>query len=72
MAKRLRNRAMRNLKAARKVAGKAAAKITCKAVNALFLWLSTDHSGMGKALDEMPELTVPSLGQAWPQYNLGI
>jgi len=54
MEKRHRNREMRNLKSA----GKATAKITGEAVNGLFRWLTTDHSGMGKAFGEMPKMAI--------------
>ena len=52
MEKRHRNRAMRNLKSV----GKTTANITGEAADVLFRWLTTDHSGMGKALGEMPKM----------------
>lgn len=39
-----------------RTAGRKAAKLTEKAVDGLFRWLTTDHSGMGKTLDYMPQL----------------
>ena len=69
MEKRHRNRAMHNLMSA----GKATAKITGEAVNGLFRWLTTDHSGMGKALGEMPKMGfIASIKYALVYFLIGL
>jgi len=53
-----RNQAARNLKSAGWSAAKFTGRNADKAAAGLGRWMITDHSGMGKAMDNMP----PSLG----------
>jgi hypothetical protein len=55
MAK-LGNRAIRNLQSAGNSAAKFTGSTTGKAAVGLFRWATTDHSGMGRALDNMPSM----------------
>jgi hypothetical protein len=50
------NRAYRNLAAAGSDAARLTAKTTEKAAAGLFRWATTDHSGMTKALENMPQM----------------
>lgn len=55
MAKRS-SRAMRNIRSAGWAAARFAGRTTEKAAVGLFRWASTDHSGLSRALDRMPEM----------------
>lgn len=55
MAKRS-SRAMRNIRSAGWAAARFAGRTTEKAAVGLFRWASTDHSGLSRALDDMPEM----------------
>lgn len=55
MAKRS-SRAMRNLQSAGWSAARSVGRTTEKAAVGLFRWASTDHSGLGQALDNMPKM----------------
>ena len=50
------SQAMRNLKSAGWQAAKFTGRTTDKAAVGLFRWAATDHSGMGRALNNMPSM----------------
>lgn len=49
-------RAMRNLQSAGWQAAKFTGRTADKAAGGLFRWVITDHTGMSKALDQMPKM----------------
>jgi len=49
-------RAMRNLRSAGWEAAKFTGDTTSKAIVGLSRWVVTDHTGMGRALDNMPKM----------------
>ena len=50
------NSAVRNLKSAGWTAARVTGRATEKATVGLFRWATTDHSGMSKALENMPSM----------------
>ena len=48
--------AMRNLRSAGWTAARFAGRTTEKAAVGLFRWASTDHSGLSRAIDNMPDM----------------
>lgn len=55
MAKR-HSRAMRNLTSAGRTAARFTGRAAEKTAVGLFRWATTDHSGLGRALDRMPDM----------------
>ena len=51
-----RNRVVRNLKSAGREAAHLTGSISSKAATGLFKWVTTDHSGMSEAIDNMPKM----------------
>ena len=72
MAK-LSNRGMRNLRSAGMSAAKFTGRTTEKAAVGLFRWMVTDHSGVGRALQNMPSMGFfDTLGYVFRQFLYGV
>lgn len=72
MAK-LNQKVTRNLRSAGNSAAKFTGRTTEKAVVGLFRWMTTDHSGVGRALLNMPSMGFfDTIGYVFRQFLYGV